>query len=79
VRDPDVHEQVAVAEVTSATMSTWSPRADIAEHRLEGGKRRREQLVDVPVKRGMWMPNEALKMLSVNKRQHHQPGTMKLP
>jgi hypothetical protein len=33
----------------------------------------------VPVKRGMWMPNEALKMLSVNSESIIRPGTMKLP
>ena len=33
----------------------------------------------VPVKRGMWIPKLALKMLSVNKDSIISPGTMKLP
>jgi hypothetical protein len=33
----------------------------------------------VPVKRGMWMPKEALNMLSVNSDSIISPGTMKLP
>ena len=33
----------------------------------------------VPVKRGMWMPKLALKMLSVNSDSMISPGTMNAP